>query len=85
VNFEWSLSRSGHVCNVIATQIQVPAYGYVVTRKGCVVWQVGFVEMILEAITPTWERNNRVSGPRLGVGPDRTFWDTCSIEKQHHS
>jgi hypothetical protein len=56
-----------------------------VTRKGCVVWQVGFVEMILEAITPTWERNNRVSGPRLGVGPDRTFWDTCSIEEQHHS
>jgi hypothetical protein len=25
---------SGHAYNVIATQIQVPAYGYIVTREG---------------------------------------------------
>jgi hypothetical protein len=33
-----AVESSGHACNVIATQIQVPAYGYVVTREG--VWCV---------------------------------------------
>jgi hypothetical protein len=41
VNGRRVVEPSRHVRNVIATQIQVPAYGYVVTREG--VWCVGGV------------------------------------------
>jgi hypothetical protein len=35
--------------------------------------------MILKAITPTWERNNRVGGTRLGAGP----WSDLLGNLQH--